>query len=104
MEYDYVYWLLQMATRWNLVGVGLKVPDEVLDDIYKDHHPMHHDALHAVFTAWRKTNCSPYTWASILKVLASSDIEHKKLADDIVSKLGTCTQTSKWIKNTINQQ
>ena len=59
---------------------------------------MPHDALQAVFIAWQKTNCSPFTWASVLKVLASTDVEHKELADDIVSKLVTCIQTSKWSK------
>ena len=101
MEYDHVSCLLQMATKWNLIGVGLKLPDGVLDDICEHHPIMLHGALEAVFTAWQKTNCSPYTWASILKVLASPDVEHKELADDIVSKLVTCTQISKWSKNTI---
>ena len=81
-----------MAIQWNLIGVGLKLPDEVLDNIFEQ-HLMPHEALREVFTAWQKTKCSPYTWASILKVLASKELGHKELADDISNQV-TCTPTS----------
>ena len=87
-----IQWLPQVATQWNLIGVGLKLPDGALDDIYQT-NLMPHESLEAVFSAWQKTRCSPYTWASILKVLASREVGHKELADEIPEQV-TCSHAS----------
>lgn len=61
----------------------LYVPDGALDTIDHNHGRSAQDAMLAVFTAWKKTRCSPFTWNTILDVLASTPVGHKDIAYDI---------------------
>ena len=76
----------QAANEWKMIGRLLKVPAGTLDSIERD-SPTVHDALSAVFTAWRRTMCSPYSWKIILKVLATDMVSHRRLANDIARRL-----------------
>ena len=76
----------QAANEWEIIGQLLNVPPGSLDSI-EDDSPTVHDALSAVFTAWRRTTCSPYSWKIILKVLSTNTVGHRRLANDIAYRL-----------------
>ena len=78
--------LLQAANEWKMIGCLLNVPPGSLDSIERDSSTVS-DALLAVFTAWSKINCSPYSWKIILKVLATDIVGHRRLANDIAHRL-----------------
>ena len=84
----------QAAIKWRTIGHLLKIPPGSLDGIGYDSR-MAHDALSAVFTVWSRTLCSPYSWKTILSVLATDAVGHRRLANDIArrlpSKIGDCT-------------
>ena len=88
----------QAATKWRMIGHLLKIPPGSLDGIGHDYRTAD-DALSAVFTVWSRTLCSPYSWKTILKVLATDAVGHRRLANDIArrlpSKIGdfTCFNT-----------
>ena len=76
----------QAASKWKMIGYLLNVPSGSLDSIERDSSGVC-DALSAVFTAWRRTKCSPYSWKIILKVLATDVVGHRRLAHDIARRL-----------------
>ena len=76
----------QAANKWKMIGHFLRVPAGSLDSIERD-SPTVHDALLSVFTAWKRTMCSPYSWKIILKVLATDMVGHRRLANDIARRL-----------------
>ena len=76
----------QAASKWKMIGYLLNVPSGTLDNIQHDSSGVC-DALSAVFTAWRRTNCSPYSWKIILKVLATDVVGHRRLANEIACRL-----------------
>ena len=78
--------LIQAANEWKLIGLLLNIPPGSLDSIEHD-SPTVSDALLAVFTAWSKTSCSPYSWKIILKVLTTDIVGHRRLANDIARRL-----------------
>ena len=78
--------LLQAANEWKMIGLLLNVSPGSLDSIERD-SPSVHDALLAVFTAWRRTKCSPYSWKIILKVIAADMVGHRRLANEIACRL-----------------
>ena len=84
----------QAANEWKMIGLLLKLPPGSLDSIERD-SPTVRDALLAVFTAWRRTMCSPYSWKTILNVLATDTVGRRRLANDIARRLsgeiGYCT-------------
>ena len=69
-----------------MIGHLLKIPSGSLDSIGHDHRKAD-DALSAVFTFWSRTLCSPYSWKTILDVLAADSVGHKRLANDIARRL-----------------
>ena len=77
---------LQEACKWRMIGHLLKIPSGSLDGIEHDHR-MADDALSAVFTVWSRTLCSPYSWKTILNVLATAAVGHRRLANDIACRL-----------------
>ena len=76
----------QAASRWRMIGHLLKIPLGSLDSIGHDHRTAE-DALSAVLKEWSRTNCSPYSWKTILNVLAKNAVGHRRLADDIARRL-----------------
>ena len=52
------------------------------------------EALLAMLALWRKSNCSPYLWKILLKVLATNSVGHHRLADDIARRLSGKTADS----------
>ena len=76
----------QAASKWRSIGHLLNIPSGTLDNIEHD-SPRVCDALSAVFTFWRRTKYSPYSWKIILKVLATDVVGHRRLADDIARRL-----------------
>ena len=69
-----------------MIGVLLNVPDGALEAIKCENTGVH-DALLSVFTFWRRSRCSPYSWKIVLKVLATGVVGHRRLADDIAHRL-----------------
>ena len=69
-----------------MIGYLLNVPPGSLDSIEHD-SPTVYDALSAVFTFWSRSTCSPYSWKTILKVLATDAVGHGRLANDIAHRL-----------------
>ena len=84
---------LQAAIKWRIIGHLLKIPSGSLDSIGHDSRTAD-DALSAVFTVWSRTLCSPYSWKTILHVLATDAVGHRRLANDIAcrlsGKIGDC--------------
>ena len=68
-----------------MIGL-LKIPPGSLDGIGCDSRTAG-DALSAVFTVWSRTLYSPYSWKTILNVLATDAVGHRRLANDIARKL-----------------
>ena len=62
----------------------LKVPNEVLDDIQYKHGQQPRDALREVFTEW-KNRCSDCNWKSVLRMLTTSTVGRKDIANEIRS-------------------
>ena len=77
----------QAASKWKMIGYLLNVPSGTLDIIEHDDSSGVCDALSAVFSAWRRTNCSPYSWKIIMKVLATDIVGHRRLANEIACRL-----------------
>ena len=81
-----------------MIGLLLQIPIESLDKIGKDSQKKAEDALSDVFKVWSETQCSPYSWSTVLNVLASDPVGLKRLADDIAhrlsGKIGDCIFTS----------
>ena len=77
---------LQAASQWEEIGEVLMIPSGILEAIEHD-YPKANDAILAVFTAWRRHNCSPYSWKMILKALATPHVGHRRLANEIASRL-----------------
>lgn len=76
-----------------MIGTLLNIPSGSLEAIECD-NPRVCEALLAVFTLWRNTMHSPYSWNTVLKVLATDTVGHRILADDIVHRLkGEATGT-----------
>ena len=69
-----------------MIGILLNIPSGMLETIEHD-NPKANTALLEVFTSWRKSKCSPYSWRVILKVLATDIVGHRRLADDIANRL-----------------
>ena len=74
--------LSQAAAEWKQIGLLLKIPDGSLDTT-EHNHRLAGDALQEVFTKWRRSRCSPYSWRNVLDVLDSDVIDHKRLANEI---------------------
>ena len=66
-----------------MIGVMLNVPTEVLEIIGSKHGHEPTDALLEVFTTWKKTRSSPYTWKTILDVLTSDLIAHNAVVEEV---------------------
>ena len=77
---------LQAAAEWRNIGLQLKLLPGTLDAIHCDQQRAVH-CLEAVFTKWRRNHHPPYTWKTILNVLASNVVSQKRLANDIAQKL-----------------
>ena len=77
---------LQAAAEWRNIGIQLKLQSGILDVIHSDQQKAI-PCLEAVFTKWRRNHHPPYTWKTILNVLASNVVGQKRLADDITHKL-----------------
>ena len=77
----------QAAAQWRLIGEVLKVSKDKLDCIETDHSSSVDKALEQVFTVWKMNGNPAFVWKTVLKVLASDDIGHKKLAESIHGKL-----------------
>ena len=69
-----------------MIGHLLKIPSGSLDSIRHD-SPMADDALSAIFMVWSRTLCSPYSWKTILNVLATDAVGHRRLANEIACRL-----------------
>ena len=76
----------QAASKWEMIGHLLKIPPGSLDTIGYNSR-VADDALLAVFKEWSKTLCSPYLWKTILNVLATDAVGHRRLANDIAHRL-----------------
>ena len=76
----------QAASQWRMIGHLLKIPPGSLDRIGYDSRTAR-DSLLAVFTEWSTTQSSPYLWRTILNVLATVAVGHRRLADDIAHRL-----------------
>ena len=86
----------QAASKWRMIGHLLNIPSGALECMELDSQGVD-GALSAVFTFWRRKMCSPYSWKTVLKVLATDAVGHKKLADDIAhilsGEIGHCMCT-----------
>ena len=69
-----------------MIGHLLKLPSGSLDRIGYDSRTAN-DALSIVFTEWSRSLCSPYSWKTILDVLATDAVGQRRLADDVVRRL-----------------
>ena len=76
----------QAAKKWKVIGSHLNIPEGSLDAIQRD-SPGVNEALLAVFTSWRRNMWSTYSWKTILNVLATDLVGHRRLANDIAQKL-----------------
>ena len=76
----------QAANKWRMIGLLLKIPSGSLDGIGHN-KPMADDALSDVFSVWSRSLCSPYSWKTILNVLATDAVGHRRLANDIGRRL-----------------
>ena len=89
-----MFW--QVAAQWKVVGALLNIPTGSLEVIQHD-NPRALDALLAMFALWKSSKSSPYLWKTVLKVLATDIVGHRRLADDIAHRLsgeiGDCVHT-----------
>ena len=76
----------QAAKKWKVIGSHLNIPEDSLDAIQHD-SPGVNEALLAVFTSWRRSMCSTYSWKTILSVLVTDPVGHRRLANDIAHRL-----------------
>ena len=76
----------QAASEWRMIGLFLKIPPGSLDRIGYDSRSAR-DALSAVFTEWGESLCSPYSWKTILNVLANEVVGRRRLANEIARRL-----------------
>ena len=77
--------------NWMVVGVLLNIP---CYELYNIKHKNSIICLLKVFELWKKSQCLPFTWATIVKVLLSPALRELALACELVHKIkkGTITQ------------
>ena len=78
-----------IPAKWRLVGVQLKLPSEVLDDIWDQNAgktDMCKLSFEQVFRKWKRLGTSPYTWETMVNVLGSPAVGEVDLAGQLSSK------------------
>jgi hypothetical protein len=80
---------VEASNKWMEVGILLEIDNSILDNIRYDislgGNPQ--KFLLKVLTIWKENPKRPYTWNTILNVLASSSVGFISLADEIKTKL-----------------
>ena len=78
-----------IPAKWRQVGVQLKLPSEVLDEI-QDQNASKTDmcklSFEQVFKKWKGSGTSPYTWETMVNVLRSPAVGEVDLAGELSSK------------------
>ena len=77
----------QAASKWKIIGTLLKIPSGSLEAIGCDSRGGVEEALSRVFTSWKRHMYSPYSWETVLEVLATDAVGHRRLANDIAHRL-----------------
>ena len=78
-----------IPAKWRQVGVQLKLPSEVLDEIQNQNAgkiAMCKISFEQVFTKWERLGTSPHTWETMVKVLGSPAVGEVDLAGQLSSK------------------
>ena len=75
-----------IPAKWRQVGVQLKLPSEVLDEI-QDQNAGKTDmcklSFEQVFTKWERLGTSPHTWETMVNVLGSRLVGEVYLAGQL---------------------
>ena len=80
--------LIEVSSKWELVGIQLLVPDWKLGIIKRENRGQCKECLMKVLEYWRKHagTKNPFSWETIINVLQSRPIGNIRLAEDIEQK------------------
>ena len=85
--FDICNCLTDYKYKWVSIGEGLRVGDGDLESIRRGIGLDDGERLAKMLHKWRDSSCSPFTWRNIINVLEAPDIDLKRAADDICSRL-----------------
>ena len=74
----------KVPSNWEMFGIQLQVSHEVLQTIKRDRVVMSTKlCFHDLFREWKKLECSPFTWSTVLAALCSPSIAEYRVATDL---------------------
>ena len=82
-KYEILNQFMDISDKWYDIGVILKVPHSVLDDIKHSWDDSNEKNLSKVVDNWITTPSFPVTWEAVITVIESPTINNNKKADKI---------------------
>ena len=79
-----------IPAKWRLVGVQLKLPNGMLDEIQAQNAGRPDQCIlsfEQMFAKWRSLGTSPYTWETMINTLRSPAVGEVKLANKLNTKM-----------------
>ena len=70
----------KIPEKWRAVGNQLEVPPSTLESFHVQRLGVPKECFREVFVYWRNNPVLPYSWASVVKVLQSAEVEELELA------------------------
>ena len=80
------------ATKWELLGVQLRLDMSVIGDIkaqlaYEPTDSRNDAAFIGIFTNWKKSRPSAFAWGTLISVLQTRSLGEQTLAQELYEKL-----------------
>ena len=81
--------LTQVANKWMRIGDELEIPPHILDNIKANwsHQADPLNFIREVFAEWKKRECSPYNWKTVLVALSSESVGERAMAASLAETL-----------------
>ena len=70
----------KIPDKWRAVGNQLEVPPAILESFHVLRLGAPKECFREVFVYWRNNPVLPFSWASVVKVLQSPEVEELELA------------------------
>ena len=86
-EHDLLELLVDINDQWNIIGLALKVPFNVLNGLQSS--PLHNTVkLSQVIHTWLTSQRSPVTWETVISAIEGKIIDNLAKANEIRDHLG----------------
>ena len=86
-EHDLLELLVDINDQWNIIGLALKVPINVLNGLQSS--PLHNTVkLSQVIHTWLTSQQSPVTWEIVISAIEGKIVDNLAKANEIRDHLG----------------